>query len=43
MNEAHKIAVFGKDVYLLYVFKIPEDSRILLCLRRNKKPKYSGI
>jgi hypothetical protein len=32
MNGAHKIAVFGKVVYILYVVKIPEDSGILLFL-----------
>ena len=32
MNRAHKIAVFGKDVYILYVTEMPQDSRLLLLL-----------
>jgi hypothetical protein len=30
MNGAHKIAVLGKDVYILYVAEIAQDSGLLL-------------
>ena len=30
MNDAHKIAGLGKDVYIFYVAEIAEDSGLLL-------------
>jgi hypothetical protein len=30
MNGAHKLALFGKDVYILYVSEMVRDSTFLL-------------
>jgi hypothetical protein len=30
MNEVHKIAVFGKDVHILYVAEMAQNFRLLL-------------
>jgi len=30
MNNAHKLAVFGKDVYMLYVVEMAKNSRVLI-------------
>ena len=39
MNDAHKIAVFGKDVHILYVVDISANARMLLYLLTFEKPK----
>jgi hypothetical protein len=45
MIDAHKIAVLGEDVYILYVGEIAHDSRFLLLiysLDNPEKRKVSG-
>jgi hypothetical protein len=39
MNDAHKIAVLGKDVHILYVAEIARNSGLLLYLLSFGKPK----
>jgi hypothetical protein len=44
MNDAHKIAVFGKNVYILYVADMVGDCGILILayrLRSSKNVTYS--
>ncbi len=43
MNDAHKIAVLGKDVYMLYVLEMVRDSGLLLFLWRYQSPKFAGV
>ena len=35
MNVVHKIAAFGKDVYILYVAEMAQDCMFLLKLSKN--------
>jgi hypothetical protein len=39
MNDAHKIAVFGKDVYILYIAEMAQDCMFLLYLLTLEKLK----
>ncbi len=45
MNGTHKIAVLGKDVYILYVAEMAPDSRFLLLIytpEQAEKCKVTG-
>jgi hypothetical protein len=39
MNDAHKIAVFGEDVYILYVAEMTYHSMLLLLIYTFDHPK----
>ena len=43
MNDAHKIAVFRKDAYMLYVAKMTRHSMLLLFLWTLVSPKFASI
>jgi hypothetical protein len=43
MNDVHKIAVFRKDVYILYMAEMACDCMILLFLWTFESSKFSSI
>jgi hypothetical protein len=43
MNDAHKIAVLGRDVYILYVAEMVQNCSILLFFYTCESPKFSSI
>jgi hypothetical protein len=43
MNNVHKIAVLGGDVYILYVAEMAQNFRVLLFLWRFESSKFAGI
>jgi hypothetical protein len=42
MNDAHKIAGLEKDVHILYVAEMAQNSRLLL-FYTSESPKFSSI
>ena len=43
MNAVHKIAAFGRDVYILYMLEMVMDCTILLLIRTFESSKFSSI